>query len=108
VRVIGQVLFPTLVRYDKNLSLKNYINSSGGFTSNANKGQVFVLYANGSAKSTKHFLGFRIYPKIRAGARIVVPEKPVEIKNRLTTAESVGILTSITSVVALLYSILQK
>jgi protein involved in polysaccharide export with SLBB domain len=108
VRVIGQVLFPTLVRYDKNLSLKNYINSSGGFTSNANKGQIFVLYANGSAKSTKHFLGFRIYPKIRAGARIVVPEKPVEIKNRLTTAESVGILTSITSVVALLYSILQK
>jgi len=108
VRVLGQVLFPTIVRYDHSMSLKSYISNSGGFSSNANKRKVFVLYANGTAKSTTSFLGFKCYPKIEPGARIIVPEKPVEIKSRLTPGETVGILTSITSVAALVYSIIIK
>jgi len=36
----------------------------------------------------------------------VVPEKPIEIKTKLTAGELVGILTSITSVSALVYSII--
>jgi protein involved in polysaccharide export with SLBB domain len=107
VRVLGQVLFPTIVRYDKGMCMSDYISNSGGFSLNANRYKVFVLYANGSAKSTKSFLGFRIYPKIEPGTRIVVPEKPIEIKNKLTTAETVALLTSISSVVALMYSILR-
>jgi len=108
VRVLGQVLFPTIVRYDHSMSLKSYISNSGGFSSNANKRKVFVLYANGTAKSTTSFLGFKCYPKIEPGARIIVPEKPIDIKNKLSTAETVGILTSITSVAALVYSIIVK
>ncbi|HRZ98239.1 MAG TPA: SLBB domain-containing protein [Paludibacter sp.] len=106
VRVLGQVLFPTIVQYNNGNSLKEYISSSGGFTENANRSKVFVLYANGSARSTKSFLGIKTYPKIEPGARIVVPEKPLEIKARLTAGELVGILTSITSVSALVYSII--
>jgi len=108
VRVLGQVLFPTIVRYDDTMSLKDYISNSGGFSINANRSKVFVLYANGAAKSTNSFFGFKFYPRIEPGARIVVPENPIEIKNKLTTAETVAILTSITSVVALVYSILIK
>jgi len=108
VRVLGQVLFPTIVRYDANMRLREYVNSSGGFSLNANKSKVFVLYPNGSARSTKSFLGFKFYPKIEPGARIVVPEKPVEITNKLTPAETVAILTSISSVVALMYAILKQ
>ena len=108
VRVLGQVLFPTIVRYDNTMCLSDYVNNSGGFSINANKSKVFVLYANGTAKSTKSFLGIRTYPKIDPGARIVVPEKPIEIQTKLSTAETVAILTSISSVVALMYSILKK
>jgi len=106
VRVLGQVLFPTIVQYDRSNSLKDYIINSGGFTENANRSKIFVLYANGSARSTNSFLGIRTYPKIEPGARIIIPEKPLEIKARLTAGELVGILTSITSVSALVYSII--
>ena len=107
VRVVGQVLFPTLVQYDGQ-SVKSYINSAGGFSESAQRNKVFVLYANGTAKSTKKFLGFNTYPPVKPGSRIIVPEKPLEIKNRLTAGELVGILTSITSVSALVYSILRS
>ncbi|MDO9154337.1 MAG: SLBB domain-containing protein [Paludibacter sp.] len=106
VRVLGQVLFPTIVQYDSGNSLKDYISGSGGFSVNANRAKVFVLYANGSAKSTKSFLGIRIYPKVEPGSRIIVPETPLEIKSKLSAGELVGILTSITSVSALVYSII--
>lgn len=107
VRVMGEVLFPTYVGYQKGISLKKYINSAGGYTEQAQKKKVFVLYANGTAKSTTHFLGFRHYPKLQPGARIIVPEKPTEIKNPLTAGEMVGILTSVTSAMVLIYSVVK-
>jgi protein involved in polysaccharide export with SLBB domain len=107
VRVMGEVLFPTYVGYQKGVSLKSYINRAGGFTEQALKKKVFVLYANGTAKSTTHFLGFRHYPKLQPGARIIVPEKPTEIKNPLTAGEMVGILTSVTSAMVLIYSVVK-
>ena len=108
VRVVGQVLFPTIVRFEKSMRLKEYISNSGGFSINANRSKVFVLYANGAAKSTKTFLWFKFYPHVQPGARIIVPENPIEIRNKLTPAESVGILTSISSAIALIYTILIK
>jgi protein involved in polysaccharide export with SLBB domain len=105
VRIVGQVLFPTLVRY-YGTSIRSYINSAGGFSDKAQRSKVFVLYANGTAKSTTKFLGFNIYPPVKPGSRVIVPEKPLEIKNRLTAGETVSILTSITSVTALVYSII--
>jgi len=107
VRVLGQVLFPTMVRFDISMRLRDYISNSGGFSLNANRSKVFVLYPNGSAKSTKSFLGLKFYPRIEPGTRIVVPEKPIEIKNKMTPAETVGIMATISSTAALIYSILR-
>jgi protein involved in polysaccharide export with SLBB domain len=107
VRVMGEVLFPTYVGYQKGMSLGKYINNAGGFSLQAEKKKVFVLYANGTAKSTTRFMWIRFYPKIEPGARIIVPEKPAEIKNKLSPAENIAVLTSVTSVVALIYSMLK-
>ncbi len=108
VRVMGEVLFPTYVGYQKGMSLGKYINNAGGFSLQAEKKKVFVLYANGTAKSTSRFMWIRSYPKIQPGARIVVPEKPAEIKNKMSTGETIAMTSSITSVVALIYSILKS
>jgi protein involved in polysaccharide export with SLBB domain len=105
VRVLGEVLFPTYVGYDKKMSLRDYISSAGGFSDRAQKNSTFVLYANGTAKSIKSFLGIRTYPEIRPGSNIFVPEKPVEIKDKLSTAETVSILTSVATVAALIISV---
>jgi len=108
IRVIGEVLFPTFVRYDKNMSFRDYVSNAGGFSDRAQKSSSFVLYANGTAKSTSNFLGIKIYPKIRPGARIIVPEEPADIKNRLSPVETVSILSSIMTVATLVYSIINK
>jgi len=107
VRVLGEVLFPTYVGYEKGMSLKGYVSGAGGFSDRAQKSRTFVLYANGTAKSTSSFLGIRTYPQIRPGSHIVVPEKPIELKNKLSTAETVSILGSLATVATLIFSVLR-
>lgn len=107
VKVMGEVLFPTYVGYEKGKSLRSYISGAGGFTEQAQAKKTFVLYANGTAKSTTSFLGIRHYPKLQPGARIIVPEKPTEIKTPLTAGEMVGILSSLTSAMVLIYSVVK-
>jgi protein involved in polysaccharide export with SLBB domain len=107
VRVIGEVLFPTYVGYDKSMSFKSYISGAGGFSDNAQSNRTYVLYANGSAKSTKNFLGIKIYPPVKPGSYIVVPQKPVELKQKISTAETVSIMTSIATVATLVFSVLK-
>ncbi len=94
VQVKGEVLAPSIVRYDKGLSLKNYVTNSGGFTSNAKRSKAYVVYSNGKVKATKHFLFFRMYPKLEPGAVILVPPRP-ERTERLTLQETIGITTGL-------------
>ena len=107
VKVLGEVLFPTYVGYEAGFSLKKYINRAGGFSMQAQKKKVFVLYANGTAKGTHRFLGIRFYPSLKPGAQIIVPAKPVELERKMSTGEVVGILTSVTSAMVLIYSVVK-
>lgn len=103
VQVMGEVMMPNTVRYEKGRSLKSYVNAAGGFGMNAKSSKSYVIHANGSIDVTSSFLGFRNYPTVKPGSRVIVPEKPVEQK--LTTVEILGITTSITSVAAMIISL---
>ncbi len=94
VEVRGEVLAPSLIRYDKSMSLKQYINGSGGFTSEAKKNKTYVIYANGEVKSTKNFLFFKNYPRLEPGSVILVPPKP-ERTGGLSVQEIIGITTGL-------------
>jgi|TARA_R100000479_G_scaffold33554_3_gene13981 protein involved in polysaccharide export with SLBB domain len=106
VKVEGEVLVPSLVRFEKGMTLKDYISKSGGFSSDAKKGKTYVVYANGDIASTKHFLFFRSYPRLEPGAAILVPAKP-ENKNKLSAQEVVGISTGLTTLGLLIDRLLQ-
>jgi len=93
VEVRGEVLAPSLSRFDKTNSFKDYINNSGGFSEKAKKRNSYVIYANGNIRSTKSFLFFKAYPKVTPGALILVPQK-VE-RNRMSVAEILGITTAL-------------
>ncbi len=84
VTVRGEVLSPSLIRYDKANSLKDYVNFSGGYALRAKKSRSYVIYANGDIKATKSFLFFRSNPKLAAGAMVVVPKKGESSKVSLT------------------------
>jgi polysialic acid transport protein len=102
VEVKGLVLAPSLVRYEKGKSTRSYINSAGGFSDNAQKRSVYVVYANGDVKGTNRFLFFRSYPKVAPGALVIVPEKPE--KKSLSTTETVSVMTALTTLAILIYN----
>lgn len=106
VRISGQVLFPTRVVYDQSLDLKDYLGRAGGVANNARKSRIYVLYPNGNAARTKHFLFIRTYPMVKAGSEIIVPKKDELERRRLSTGEVIGIATAVTSFAGVLLSLL--
>ena len=102
VEVKGLVLAPSLVRYEKGKSTRSYINSAGGFSDNAQKKSVYVVYANGDVKGTSRFHLFISYPKVAPGALVIVPEKPE--KKSLSTTETVSVMTALTTLAILIYN----
>ncbi|TYP95615.1 protein involved in polysaccharide export, contains SLBB domain of the beta-grasp fold [Fodinibius salinus] len=99
VQVAGEVLYPVGVRYEKKLSMKDYIRAAGGASNLGKPKEAYIVYANGEVDRTRSFLFFKNYPDVRPGATIYVPEK--ENKQRLTTQERVGILSTIVSMAAI-------
>ena len=69
VTINGEVLYPNTVGYDKNMKLRDYINSAGGFTQKARTGKVFAVGMNGSVTKV------RSKKDITPGCNIVVPAK---------------------------------
>ncbi|MFY0626314.1 MAG: SLBB domain-containing protein [Reichenbachiella sp.] len=76
VRLRGEVLYPSNIRFDESKNFKKYISQSGGFDQMAKKSKAYVVYPNGSSAQTRSFLFFRNYPKIEPGSEIVIPRKP--------------------------------
>jgi protein involved in polysaccharide export with SLBB domain len=99
IAVQGEVLVPSLIRFEKSKSLKEYINNSGGFSENAKKKKTYVVYANGDVKSTKSFFWIKSYPSLEPGAIILVPKS--DLKKKITTGEIIGISSALLSLALL-------
>jgi hypothetical protein len=105
VEVRGGVLVPSLIRFDKSISLKEYVHKSGGFSENAKSGKAYVIYANGEVSSTKSFLFFKSYPKIKPGALIVVPNK--SDRRKISTQEVIAISSGLATLGLLINTFIQ-
>jgi protein involved in polysaccharide export with SLBB domain len=105
VKVSGEVLLPTQVPFDRKKRFKTYLSEAGGFTINAIPKRTFVVYANGRAATISSFLFFRSYPTVLPGSEIVVPKK--RERKPATTAEIVGISTSVISLFGLMIALLK-
>jgi protein involved in polysaccharide export with SLBB domain len=106
VRISGEVLFPTKVVYEDGMDLEDYLDRAGGLTSLADKRKIYVLYPNGNAGRTiKYFIGKK-YPVITPGAEIIIPKKADNAKQKLSTAELIGITTAITSLAGVLVALI--
>lgn len=93
VRMRGEFLYPITVRHDEGFKFKDYVSKAGGFSENARKKKSYILYANGSVDRTRSFLFFNNYPKVEAGAEIIVPRKPE--RQRLSAQAWIAMSTSI-------------
>lgn len=104
VRMAGGVIYPVIVRYEDNKSMKDYIRSAGGVTENGKRKDAYVVYANGEVDRARRFLFFRNYPDIRPGATIYVPEE--EPEPGMSAQERVALLSAIVSIAATLNNII--
>lgn len=105
VKIEGEVLAPSMVRFDENFTVLDYINKSGGFSNNAKKGKTYVIYASGDIASTKKFLFFKSYPKLKPGAVILVPTR--RPRSPLSIQEGVGITTGLVTIGLLIERLLR-
>ena len=104
IEITGAVQKASAVSFNNSLTVTKAINAAGGFGINAKKNRVYVIYQNGSIKSTKSFLFFRNYPKLLPGSKVFVPKKD-ENFNKTSVGEIVGYTTSLVSVIALIKSL---
>ena len=104
IEITGAVQQSSAVTYSNSLTTISAINRAGGFSENASKKSVYVVYQNGNIASTKSFFIFKNYPKLMPGAKIVVPQKNV-IRNKTSVGEIVGYTTSLVSIIALIKSL---
>ena len=97
VKINGEVMYPNTVSFVDNMSVKDYINSAGGFGDNAKKRQTYIIYMNGNVAKAdrKH--------KPAPGCEIVVPTK--QQRNKLSTAELLAIGTSTASIATMIATI---
>ena len=101
VNVEGNIFNPGLVQYIPGKSLKDYIESAGGFTPSANRKIIAVHYANGDVKLKKS----RWYtPPVREGSTITVYKKPPS--DPFDVTEFLKELASVTASFATIYYII--
>jgi protein involved in polysaccharide export with SLBB domain len=105
IKVGGAVLLTTQVPYSKNNSFNNYITAAGGYSVDAVKRKAYVIYPNGKAAKTSRFLFLTIRPKVRPGSEIVVPKKAE--RKKASSAEIIGISSSIASLAGLIIALLR-
>ena len=106
VRVNGEVLYPALVRYDRNMKFKDYVIGAGGFSERSSKRRSYAVFANGSVKGTRSFLFFKNYPSVTPGAEIYIPMK--REKERLRTGEIVSIASAAITLGAVLITVFRR
>jgi protein involved in polysaccharide export with SLBB domain len=106
IKVNGEVLYATTVKYGKGMHFTDYISQSGGFTSKSLKKSSFIKYANGSVDRTRRFMFFNVYPKVKPGAEIFVPQRgtPAMTPQQLVSQTST-LLGSILSLVGLIIAL---
>ncbi|MDW3196203.1 MAG: SLBB domain-containing protein [Cytophagales bacterium] len=100
IRVRGEVLYPSTIRYEEGASFKYFVSSSGGFSDRARKGKAYVIYANGSARKTGRFLWFKNFPEIKPGSELVIPTKP--FRRKLSPGEIITMATGIGTIAVLI------
>jgi protein involved in polysaccharide export with SLBB domain len=102
VKVSGEVLTSTKTGYVDGQPLNYYLSQAGGTTDNARRSKIFVVYSNGSVHRTKNGLFglFRSYPRVDAGAEVIVPAK--KVRKSLSTVEALGVSTSVVSLISLI------
>ena len=103
VQVVGEVLYPTTVKYGKGMHFDDYISQSGGFTTQSLRKSSYIKYPNGNVDRTRRFMFFNVYPKVEPGSEIFVPTRAAPALNtQQTIASASGLLSSVFGLIGII------
>jgi protein involved in polysaccharide export with SLBB domain len=101
VRIQGEVLLPTTVKFRVNQTFQDYISQAGGFTERSMRKRAFVVYANGSVDRTRRFMFFNVYPRVEPGAEVIIPQRRVSpLTAQQVISSATGIATGLMGLVS--------
>ena len=106
VKVTGNVLLTSEIPYVKGKGLAYYVDAVGGVDSKALLKKAYIIYPNGKAAVTNHFLFFKSYPKVTAGSQIVIPEKPTT--DKITTGEIASLASVLVGMAGVVIAIIRR
>lgn len=99
IRVSGEVRHPITLSYEKNKNVKYYIKHAGGYSNNAKKSGVYIVYMNGDVANVSK----RSKKVVEPGCEIVVPRSS---SSRLSPTEMATIGTSTASIATMIVAII--
>ena len=104
VVVAGAVNSPVTVLFRDGADYNYYLESAGGYRSDADKGKASVQFANGLAQTRSKFLFWSSYPTPGPGSIITVPAKDATDRFDLSAflTNTVTILASLTTLIVVL------
>lgn len=102
VQVRGEVQIPVNMKFEpENNNVKYYIDAAGGYGDNPWRSRINVKYSNGRVKSTKNYLLFRKFPKVKEGCTVRVPTKPKK-ENKTDYKDVIAATSALVTTVATL------
>lgn len=96
VRIQGEVMYPNSVNYLPGKPVRYYVHQAGGFSNEAKRSKVYVVYMNGK-------VSVGATAKIVPGCEVVVPSRPE--RQKTTVGEWIGIGTAAASVATMVATI---
>ncbi|MFA0813017.1 polysaccharide biosynthesis/export family protein [Microbulbifer epialgicus] len=76
VSIVGEVIFPTSLVYNKKRTLEDYIELAGGFANNANRDELVILHLDGTvSRIDDRDFDNRLGNRLRPGDEIMVMPK---------------------------------
>ena len=98
VKISGNVLYPNVVSYNSNMTVKDYIDMAGGYGFNSKKSRAYVVYINGTVAMAKKYSKTVVQP----GCEIIVPQK---MKKEDSLQKILSVATTSSSIATLLATI---
>jgi protein involved in polysaccharide export with SLBB domain len=105
VKVTGNVLLTSEIPFVKGKGLKYYVDAVGGTDNKGWMKKAYIIYPNGKAAVTNHFLFFKSYPKVIAGSQIVIPEKPA--REKISASEVTGLASVLVGMAGVVIAIIR-
>ena len=107
VRIEGQVNAPKTVSYESLKSFNEYLRMGGGVSEEGISSKAFVVYPNGSTRSTRKIFGRKYRPRIVPGSKIVVPQKSYEENRKISPAELATVSGALASISTMAIAVVQ-